>query len=74
MFVEQNDLVGYRHWKETTWFEKVTKFITEDLGIEGTNEKDVARAVLLLYPAFGKSSGKKGQIKNTEKYKQTKIY
>ena len=51
---------GYRHWlkngKEEKWFHKVAEFLTS-IDIEFSSEKDLAIAILLIFPAFGPSSG-----------------
>jgi hypothetical protein len=51
---------GYHHWlksgNEAKWFERVGTFLTEQ-GIHFSSKKDVAIAILLIFPAFGPSSG-----------------
>lgn len=51
---------GHHHWlksgHEEKWFERVTQFL-EDLGIEVSSRKEVAIVILLIFPAFGPSSG-----------------
>lgn len=51
---------GHHHWlksgNEQKWFERVTQFL-EDLGIEVSSKKEVAIVILLIFPAFGPSSG-----------------
>ena len=51
------------------WFDRVRNF----LDIQFANDYDVAIAILLIYPAFGPSTGKKGEIKKPLD-KQTKVY
>jgi hypothetical protein len=53
---------GHHHWKgdkEYVWFERVVKFLEEVLKIEISRQKDIAIVIILLYPAFGPSTGKK---------------
>ena len=51
---------GHHHWiksgNENKWFEKVKKFLT-DYDISFSSEKEVAIAILMIFPAFGPSSG-----------------
>jgi len=39
------------------WFDRVAKFLTEALEIQVTYKKELAIAIILLYPAFGPSTG-----------------
>ena len=59
--------MGNEHY----WFKRVAKFLNEVLEIEVTEKKDLAIAIILLYPAFGPSTGAEAVKKfdqNTEVY------
>jgi hypothetical protein len=51
------------------WFDQVRNF----LDIRFANDYDVAVAILLIYPAFGPSTGRKGEIKKPLD-KSTRVY
>ena len=63
-FNQSNLGKGHNHWlrngQEEKWFKRVTKFLNE-LEINITSKKDVAIAILLIFPAFGPSSGKESK-------------
>lgn len=51
---------GHHHWlksgNESRWFERVGEFLTS-LDISFTSKKELAIVILLVFPAFGPSSG-----------------
>jgi hypothetical protein len=53
---------GRHHWNEDKWFRRVRKFLEEELLLYKISEREVAIAIILLYPAFGPSTGR-GAIK-----------
>lgn len=58
MFQKQADLFkGRHHWNEEKWFLRVRIFLEDRLGLKGFSETDIAAVILMLYPAFGPSSG-----------------
>lgn len=46
----------------------------EKLGLDDFSKKDLAAAILMQYPAFGPSTGKKGEIKKLNDFKKKKLY
>ncbi len=68
---------GHHHWhkcgNEERWFERVNQFLSY-LDIHATTKKDIAIAILLIFPAFGPSTGNKFEIKKTTEYKDYAVY
>lgn len=66
---------GHHHWlkcgNEDRWFERVNQFLS-DLDIHPTTKRDTAIAILLIFPAFGPSTGK--DIAKGDIYKKTTVY
>ena len=69
---------GHHHWlkngNEDKWFERVTEFL-EEMGIQVSTKKEIAIVILLIFPAFGPSSGndtKKELDTSTKVYKLLK--
>ena len=65
---------GRHHWPEDKWFKRLGEFFSKVLGINGLSKKDMAAAILMQYPAFGPSTGKKNEIIKKNHYKKTQIY
>lgn len=65
---------GRHHWTEEKWFDRLGEFLTKVLKIKNLTKKDLAAAILLQYPAFGPSTGKKDAIKKVNEYKSKLIY
>jgi len=58
LFQKNADLYkGRHHWNEDKWFFRVEIFLTNRLKIHNVSERDLAAVILMLYPAFGPSSG-----------------
>lgn len=73
MFEKQKDLFkGRHHWEEEKWFLRVRIFLEDRLKLRGFNDQELAAVILMLYPAFGPSSGteaKKPLDKTTKVFK-----
>jgi len=58
LFEKQADLFkGRHHWSEEKWFLRVEIFLSDRLKIRTFTEQELAAVILMLYPAFGPSSG-----------------
>ena len=58
LFEKQHGLFkGRHHWDQQKWFLRVRIFLEVCLNLRGFDEAEVAAIILLLYPAFGPSSG-----------------
>jgi len=58
MFEREKHLFkGRHHWTEEKWFLRVTSFLEDCLKLKNFTDKEVAACILMLYPAFGPSSG-----------------
>lgn len=69
---------GHHHWlksgNEEKWFDRVNQFLM-DLDIDVHSRKETAIVILLIFPAFGPSSGSftvKGLDTSTKVYKLLK--
>ena len=49
---------GRHHWTEDKWFLRVESYLQDYLELHDVTEYEIAAAILLLYPAFGPSTGK----------------
>lgn len=72
MFQKQKDLFkGRHHWEEDKWFLRVRIFLEDRLKLRGFNDQELAAVILMLYPAYGPSSGTEAKKKVET---STKVY
>lgn len=71
LFEKEADLFkGRHHWDESKWFLRVRIFLEDRHNIRGFSDTEVAAVILMLYPAFGPSSGTEDPSQNKTIKKQ----